>query len=974
MLTLSACSDKRGQKISSNTKSLSAGMGSVHFLFSASALDVSFLSLQFSEIALVNAQGQSVIVTPEQGLSVNFATWINTKGLLFSAQVPEGRYVEVHLKVTSESIDMKELWGEELISPSLYSLYGDPVSDKEILVFEQSIDEGFSLLAEENSHAILDISLDIEASHELLAISDNVVERSFSPVFDVSRIHIGSDVSFQMTGELVDVDQSTVTIKTLQGADNKGHSRFSIRVDANTGFIFDGESVSQDEWFEKSQSIKTADSYVTAQVLYQKGIATALNVQVDVSTELYHHEGIRTARQGYIGGVNAIDADLSQKPLFQKDTTKASYPMRYSGFSSNENLPLQSPLITSSIFLFKVTNTGNETISANALAIEQYAYETITMHNTPVELPIASDAVNEDDYILVDGEFSDSGEMNLYQWQYYDNPRLRLALSLPLDNDLPPLAITSDGEIVISDEVKMSSLMELRLFSWPIGLLPEGDLHPIRSIRLANRTERLMVITTSQESEIISQQHLLKKQWIDIGQALIADGWLIKKIDARGQLADDTFIAESITIHLVEDVIEENTDDEKLALLKGFLSLPSHKKTYVVTPLHDSRLNALSGVYSKLNILKLNSRAEQNKKNDDLSNKTAKSSTAKKRRLKIPFLKSQSKESSLAQANDRIRIATLYNPLIGDVIGSMVNDSITKTGEYDLFIKLSKQLHELPPLKPLLTKTDPVLEAQNIRLLQDYVDALNEGNRAKMESSVFHPYFEDGQRAEILSAFKSKPPLTTVKARQAEGKLPGTLNDLLLEANPELTDILKKSPQVYRALFDLQVNYLVKNNFADTKSLDGQLSHMLDFDDKVGFYKPLNKKLSSLEGAQTTAVAQQLKQVNQAFIDFVSRTDGIDASFDTEKIIKDFQSSIATSEQPLLKKYGELTLATKTMQNNDQINNGLKNLGIDKVNEQITLTSYKRIVPPTFADGHKLLDSSIILRRSNSISNRNRKR
>ena len=170
------------------------------------------------------------------------------------------------------------------------------------------------------------------------------------------------------------------------------------------------------------------------------------------------------------------------------------------------------------------------------------------------------------------------------------------------------------------------------------------------------------------------------------------------------------------------------------------------------------------------------------------------------------------------------------------------------------------------------------------------------------------------------------------------------------------------------------MNYLVKNNFADTKSLDGQLSHMLDFDDKVGFYKPLNKKLSSLEGAQTTAVAQQLKQVNQAFIDFVSRTDGIDASFDTEKIIKDFQSSIATSEQPLLKKYGELTLATKTMQNNDQINNGLKNLGIDKVNEQITLTSYKRIVPPTFADGHKLLDSSIILRRSNSISNRNRKR
>jgi hypothetical protein len=197
-------------------------MGSVHFLFSASALDVSFLSLQFSEIALVNAQGQSVIVTPEQGLSVNFATWINTKGLLFSAQVPEGRYVEVHLKVTSESIDMKELWGEELISPSLYSLYGDPVSDKEILVFEQTIDEGFSLLAEENSHAILDISLDIEASHELLAISDNVVERSFSPVFDVSRIHIGSDVSFQMTGELVDVDQSTITIRTLHSTDNTG--------------------------------------------------------------------------------------------------------------------------------------------------------------------------------------------------------------------------------------------------------------------------------------------------------------------------------------------------------------------------------------------------------------------------------------------------------------------------------------------------------------------------------------------------------------------------------------------------------------------------------------------------------------------------------------------------------------------------------------------------------------------------------
>lgn len=987
MLTLSACSDKSGSNRSSNTESLSVGMGRVDFLFSASTLDVSFLSMQFSEIALVNAQGQSVIVTPDQGLSVNFASWLNKKGLLLSAQVPEDRYVEVHLKVTSSSIDLKELWDEKLISPSLYSLYGDPVSDKEILVFEQTIDEGFSLLAEENSHAILDISLDIEASHELLTISDDSVDRSFSPVFDVSRINAGSDVSFQMTGALVDVDQSTVTIRTLHSPDNTGGSAFSIGVDANTGFVFDGESVSHSEWLEKIQSFKTADSYVSAHVSYQAGIATAFDVRMGDAPKVHHHEGIRTAHQGYIGGVNIIDADHSQKPHFKTDSIKAPYPMTYSGISTSGTLPLQSPLKIPSVFLFKVTDTVGDKVSATPLAVEQYVYTAVATDNIPVALPIASDVVNQDDYIFAAGDFAENGELSIDHWQYYDDPVLSLELSLPLADDLTPLTISSDGEIVISDEISWSSMMLLRLFSWPIGLLPEGDSHPIRSIRLANFPNRLMLITNSLESETVNQQSHLKRDWIDIGKALLSDGWSIKKIDAQGKLAGSAFIAESVTLHLIETVI----DDEQVALLKGVplkgrLLPPSHRKKYVVTATDKRSMVERFESYLLRNKQKINSDIQKRKKDAALSEKTTKSPIAKKKKPKGRFIVTDTSmappqaklvENQLDQTISRVRKASLFNPEIGHVIASATNKALINADGHDLFIRLTKQLHEIPPLGPILTKTDPVVEAQILRLLQDYVDASNEGNLQKMQSSIFHPYFEDGQKSEIFVAFKSQPPMDTVNREKDAGRLPQTLNDRLLSANPELTDILIKKPHVYRAIFDLQVNYLVKNNFSDTKSLDVKLGHMLATDDKVSFYSSLNKKLNSLEGEQADAIDQQLKQVNKSFIDFVASTDESQIDFDSGKVIKAFQSSILVSDQPLLKKYGDLTLATSTVSNAGLSANDItprsNTLSNNDVNADIPSARHKGIIPPTFSDGQELLNSRIIIRRKSSISSMHRK-
>ena len=308
------------------------------------------------------------------------------------------------------------------------------------------------------------------------------------------------------------------------------------------------------------------------------------------------------------------------------------------------------------------------------------------------------------------------------------------------------------------------------------------------------------------------------------------------------------------------------------------------------------------------------------KKRQQLGNKKA-TSNAQDKHLLYKLLRKRKEKAqetaafdqrALEQANDTVRKATLYNAEIGGFIANRLDKTIDMANPSGDIIRFSQQLTDIPPLRPLLTKTDPVKEAQMLRLLDEYIQSANRGDVEKMRDSIFHAAFESEKYSRVFSAFKEQLPLAYIAKEKSEGHLMTTLIDRMLLVNPALADLLVQQPERFRALYDVQVTYLVKNNFSDTRSLETKLGAMSATDDKVDFYGSLHKKLKALEPRAVDAIDEQLRQVNQAFTDFIDQSDSVIVNDDNAQIIKAFQSSVASSDQPILKKISELNFSKNT--------------------------------------------------------------
>ncbi|MCY4045568.1 MAG: hypothetical protein OXE99_10870, partial [Cellvibrionales bacterium] len=553
MVCLSGCFRSNQPASLPKTENLSKGQANVHFVFSANTLDISYLAMQFEELALVDENGRAVVVTPETGLSINFAALFYEKRLLLSALVPEGRYTHVSGKVKTSSIDMKALWKGKLTTPLLYNLYGNPVTESSSWLLDQSIGQGFSVFPEATKPTILEVNLDITASHTVLTLDKDKADRTLSPVLTVSQINEGSNTLFSMQGSLVDTSDTTFTIKVSQ---KKGHtgSIYSIALNDETEFLWGTKALTKSAWLDKVKSSTASSLDVSVLVHYQGGRSSALTVRMMTTPENYLHQGVRLPNLGYIGGVANMTSTTLSNTRIHVDSQTLPMPVSYRGVSANAQVLPEGELVVPSELLLKIVEASEDNVTAELLAFEQYPYPSIDKAASIINLSIQHSMLNPGDYIAANGIFTDQSTLSVHQWQIIDDPKLTMMVSLPIDVNVAPLIVNEDGEIVFSDDVKQSAMMMLSWQHWPMGLLPEGDVHPLRLIRPVNYPKQLTLITTNTEQETLSYQSLLVSDWVNTIKTLIDSGWEIKKINANGHLLDNQLLADAITLHFIEQL------------------------------------------------------------------------------------------------------------------------------------------------------------------------------------------------------------------------------------------------------------------------------------------------------------------------------------------------------------------------------------------------------------------------------------